>query len=274
MSTKRNTKSNEKIFTKFSKRIIDQLESEFNLKFEYLNKSNKDLYITGKFLNYGLRKYTVGIWGCEQSSYFDNSKVDRISVFLIHNWRLDRMYPNRADFLSDVYLTSGYYKDNVHCEIHNLGIKLEKLRKSPINSYFSFSEFHSNSNPLINYFIDWYYNEIHFPLSKRIRYEWSVVLLYQILKFISKFDSNVKESRLFLESNSFPKYTISFLATENCSENNYKWEKFCRKYNVIPSKIRDLFKYKLFDCLLNVSDYYHDMTDEEVTFRMKRGVII
>ena len=265
-------------FKKLSRDFLELLEAGPKLK-PYIiedrtTEENPYPCITVKFKDRGLKRYTMGIWACGKwSDYYDCDGVDRISIFMVHDWLLDKFRPSSANLTYDLYLEPEFYRDNIHSEMFKQAREIQKVNKNPIDTYYSLTEYHEFPGATLNYLYDWVYYCIESPLRDKIKYNWSVRFLYTILWVISKFDPRVKKSKLFNNSNVIPPLTSSFLATEKYADSDKSWRRFKKLYSGVPTYLMKKTGYKLFDGGWNVADYFEDMTEKEIRTRMWKGCI-
>lgn len=267
-------------FKKISYDFLSLLEIGFGLHPYVINNNaievgeNFSPSITVRFRDKGLKRYTMGIWACGKwSDYYDCEGINRISVFMIHDWLLDKFRPSSANLIYELYLEPEFYRDNIHSEMFKQAKMIEEVNKNPIDTYYAIKEFHEFPNATLDYIHEWYYYCVEKRFANNLRYKWSVKFLYSILWIISKFDPRVKKSILFNDEGVIPPLTSSFLATEKCADNDKSWERFKNLYERFPKFLRKTFKYKLFDSGWNVADYSDDMTEKEIRTRMWKGCI-
>lgn len=225
-----------------------------------------------KFNKGGLKRWYMGISGAGPDSGHYTAEKNSMIVYLFHSWVFDRWSPFSADIRFDLTSFNIIRGSDQYLEMLDT---LCNINQNPIKYYINI--IYENPNkikyPNFKYLRDWYFYVIKSPISKKLRWDWSPLWLYYILKFISWFDPRCKMSKLF-EDDMIPRYNFGFLATKKCSEDDRSFERFYYLYSTFPNKLKYICKYKLFDALYNVSDYSENFTKEEIDQRLMRGVIL
>ena len=246
---------------------------------------NKDfgnsMSISYIFKNGSLKYWYLGIWGCGKwSGTYDCDSEDYISIFLIHKWHLDKFRPSSADISFDVKIKN---PEQIDIQMDEIVTEIVNIKKHHILEYHSIfgDKYHqhqgiedSHEMPCIEYFKDWFSNEVTVPVIENLSKKWSVKFLYWTLKVISIIDPRVDRGILFKEENCFsPWYTSGFLAKEWASDKDWAFNSFAWLYSKLPTKLCRLSGHRLFDAYWNISDFPGEIT-EKLENRMKRGVIL
>lgn len=223
------------------------------------------------FSNGGLKYWYLGIWGCGRWSetYDCDNSEDYISVFLIHKWMYDKFRPSSSDIEYRITL------NDKPVEIYHVIQGLEEIHKNPIQEYYkTFWEHKSDHDmPCLEYFRDWWFHEVTYPIQEKLRYKWSVKILYNFLKVLSWIDPRVSRRKLFKEEGCIPIYTSGFLATEWASSRDWAFNSFAWLYEKFPWWLCKICKHKLFDAHWNVADFPEEVTNT-LEKRMWKGVVI
>lgn len=236
-----------------------------------------------RFKKGGLKRWHLGIWGCgEWSETYDCNSKDYISIFLIHDWYYDKFKPTYADVVFEVKLYPAD-ENEIKSKIEEVIQEIDKIHKHPIIEYHNIfnkkglyeeDDSHDHEMPCIEYFRDWWSNEVVIPFTQKLKMEWSVVFLYGILRLISIIDPRVNRGKLFYEKdNFFPKYVSGFLASEWASDCDWAFNSFAWLYAKLPYKLCKLCGHRLFDAHWNVADFPGEITNT-LEKRMWRGVVI
>ena len=116
-------------------------------------------------------------------------------------------------------------------------------------------------------------HEVTYPIQEKLRYKWSVKILYNFLKVLSWIDPRVSRRKLFKEEGCIPIYTSGFLATEWASSRDWAFNSFAWLYEKFPWWLCKICKHKLFDAHWNVADFPEEVTNT-LEKRMWKGVVI
>lgn len=264
--------------SKFKENLDEILEDfrdngiRYKITKDYTKSFDPTSDIVIKFTRKGLKRWYMGISGAGPDSNHYVAEQNSMIVYLFHSWVFDKWSPWRADLRFDLTNFNVIRGSDQYMEMINI---LCGINENPIKYYIDIIYESKNIKyPRLAYLKDWYYYVIKFPFSDKLRYDWSPLWLYYVLKFISWFDPRCKTSKIFKESNTIPKYTFGFLATEKCSGNDKSFENFYHLYTTWPNKLKYKFSYKLFDAIYNVSDYFKNFTDKEINSRLRRGIML
>lgn len=218
----------------------------------------------------GLKYWYLGIWGCgEWSETYDcDNPENYVSVFLIHKWMYDKFRPSSSDIEFRIMLDTEPVIDHA---IQGL----EEIHKNPIQEYYETFKKHKSDHdmPCIEYFRDWWFHEVTYPFRDKLRYRWSVRVLYGFLKVLSWIDPRVSRGKLFKEDGCIPVYTSGFLATEWASDHDWAFNSFAWLYEKFPWWLCRKCGHRLFDAHWNVADFPEEVTNT-LEKRMWKGVVV
>ena len=220
-----------------------------------------------KFKAQGLRKWTMGIWptGKWSEFYGTDTKENKIAVFLIHDWTLDKFRPSSADILYEIRIDN----KNIYSEIAYITDEVNEIKKNPIQTYYRISR--TTQNPFLVYFRNWWFDK-KFKVSIKMKYTIGPKILYGIMKFISLFDHRVEKVEIFDEPETIPRYTFGFLATREFSEeSDDKFERFYNLYSRFPEWLSRKLR---IDAKWNVSDFLEDLNEKQLRTRLFKGIYI
>ena len=255
-------------FKEKSKLILKNIKELGEINFEIVEEPKPDqptYYITFKNnKSKGLKRWKMGIWATGKwSEYYGEDEYNEITVFLIHDWHLNKWRPSDSD-ISWSFIDSTTY-------FGNLIQDLKEIKENPIKAYGDVFYTTTDYSSLL-YFKEWFHNVISTPLTYKLKNVWCPWVLFSTLFIISLVDKRVKKVQWFDISFGCNIYTFSFLASLKCSSDDLSFWKFYKLYSLWPSKLNRITG-GWFNANWNVSDYYWGIRESDLRTRMLRGII-
>lgn len=259
------TEENLKIYENKLDYFLDQLDRS-GISFRYCETFIRDS--DGQPNTYllldKLKRWSIGIWATgEWSDYYDVDSESKFTIFMIHSWHLDKFRPSSADIIFELSADP-----KVTSDILEVVEKIKIFCKTQVALYESVF-------PERSWWWDYWTFEISKPFWRNLRYSWSPLGLYWILRTIAILDPRVQSKKtLYHHSPGYPRYTFGFLATPKCSEDDNSFEGFYNLYSRFPRKLARLCKGKLFNATWNVSDHVEGMDDKAIKKRLWKGIYL
>lgn len=259
---------NFKKYTEIVAKFLDKL-MERGYEIKYLQEpSIDDPGISFRLCNSGIKKYRIGIWPCgEWSDYYETEDISRISIFLIHDWNLDKFRPSSSDIEYTLYSNSSTNVSDLESSMDTIVDCFDYIKKHSVKIQGEIVKKRNSRvrNPYINYYMTWITIK-NWEVRQEIKYRLWPILVYSLLRLVSKFDPRVKYVEVFKED-ALPRYTFGFLANSRCSGNNKSWQHFGTLYSRLPQKL-------CMGARFNVADYSNEMGEDEIKIRLFKGVVI
>lgn len=221
-----------------------------------------------RFKSWGLRKWTMGIWPTgEWSEFYDtDAKENKIAVFFIHDWTLDKFRPSSADILYEIWVE----EDSKYLDITHIVDEIYRVKKNSIMTYYGISR-NRETNPNLLYLEDWWFDK-KFRVRNLMRYIIGPRILYGVMRFISSLDRRVEKVVVFDEPGTMPRYTFGFLATKKFSRKSDKeFERFYNLYSRFPERLSRKIG---IDARWNVSDWSEEINEKQLRTRLFKGIYI